>query len=635
MIQKLFLIGQLLRNMGLRYTLFRLQYEAKRVFLPVKLYAPTYSKLEQKTQYKNWLKHNSVKLFVTRGTFSIERNKSELIRTHYENIQNGGLCFFRNDWKQINPQNPWHQNPDSGFVYNNKTHWSKIADYSTTQGDIKYVWERARFTHLLDIIRHDYHFHENHAKEVFDEIKDWILNNPSELGPHYRCSQEISLRLIHWLMALNYYEADENITDEFWDKFEESVYAQFMHVYHNIQFSRIAVRNNHALTESLLLYITASLFPHFPNAAKIKAQGKRFFEEEIAYQIYPDGTYLQYSNNYHRVVIQLLTLAISFAERQQEKWSDTVYNRAALSLEFLNSQCEASTGELPNYGSNDGALFFPLSNTAYRDFRPALNALHQALYKEPLFSVKEVQEEASWLCNFNNQAILPKREFKRSGLKLFTSLQGGYAMYRDEESFTFLNACAYKDRPAQADNLHLDIWYKGENILRDNGSYKYNASKEDIRYFMGTASHNTVQLGSHDQMLKGGRFIWYYWSKKAVLNTEEENDFICLKGTVNVYRQLKKGIHHTRKVTKWKTKTEWLVEDFFNDTCNLAMHQRWHVSPDGINNLEITAVDANDKVLTPQIEDCFYSQHYGQKEPSKCIIFTSETNKIITRITLK
>lgn len=633
--QKLFLIAQLIRNMGARYALFRLQYEAKRRFLPFKLYAPTYSNLSLKTSYKNWLKHNPTKVFVTRGTLNLTPTKSEIIRTHYEKIKNGSVFFFRSEWKAINPANPWHQNPDSGFVYDKTTHWSKIADYSAAQGDIKYVWERARFTHLLDIIRHDYHFNETHAQEVLNEISDWIDNNPSELGPHYRCSQEISLRLLHWLMTMNYYEGDEQITAAFWEKFENSVYKQLMHVYHNINFSRIAVRNNHALSESLMLYIGGSLFPHFPKAAKIKAAGKRYFEEEIAYQIYADGSYLQYSNNYHRVVIQLLSIAISFAERNQERWSDSLYQRAALSLEFLQAQCDPQNGELPNYGSNDGALFFPLSDTSYRDYRPALNALHQALYKTSLYTEEAILEEAYWLCNFTNGALLPKKKSETSGLKTYSTTQGGYAMYRDEDSFSFLKCAGYKDRPAQADNLHFDLWYKGKNILRDNGSYKYNASKEDISYFMGTASHNTVQLGPFDQMLKGGRFIWYYWNQDAKISAFERPNEIVLEGKVNVFGHVKKGIYHSRKIAKTKGKAEWLIEDEFNETNHQPLHQRWHIHPDFTNEFDISAVDQNGTALKAEIADAFYSSYYGLKEQSKCIIFTSETKKIITRIALK
>ena len=71
---------------------------------------------------------------------------------------------------------------------------------------------------------------------------------------------------------------------------------------------------------------------------------------------------------------------------------------------------------------------------------------------------------------------------------------GGYYILREKDTLTFIRCGNHKDRPSQADNLHLDIWYKGENILLDGGSYKYNTSDEDIKYFMGTASHNTVML---------------------------------------------------------------------------------------------------------------------------------------------
>ena len=48
----------------------------------------------------------------------------------------------------------------------------------------------------------------------------------------------------------------------------------------------------------------------------------------------------------------------------------------------------------------------------------------------------------------------------------------------------------------------MDVWYKGENILMDGGSYKYNTDASDINYFM-RQSHNTIMLGNNNQMLKG------------------------------------------------------------------------------------------------------------------------------------
>ena len=74
--------------------------------------------------------------------------------------------------------------------------------------------------------------------------------------------------------------------------------------------------------------------------------------------------------------------------------------------------------------------------------------------------------------------------------------------------------------------MHLDIWIDGINILRDNGSYKYNTEKEFLDYFNGSEGHNTVSISGENQMLKGRRFIWYYWIKKSIATLKKENSYI-------------------------------------------------------------------------------------------------------------
>ena len=60
--------------------------------------------------------------------------------------------------------------------------------------------------------------------------------------------------------------------------------------------------------------------------------------------------------------------------------------------------------------------------------------------------------------------------------------KGGYYCIREKDTFSFIRCGRYKDRPAHADNLHLDIWYQGENYLFDGGSYKYNTTEKLLRY---------------------------------------------------------------------------------------------------------------------------------------------------------
>ena len=47
-------------------------------------------------------------------------------------------------------------------------------EYMDREGDIKYVWEKSRFSFLYDIILYDQKSGENHASFVFSQIEDWI-----------------------------------------------------------------------------------------------------------------------------------------------------------------------------------------------------------------------------------------------------------------------------------------------------------------------------------------------------------------------------------------------------------------------------------------------------------------------------
>ena len=50
---------------------------------------------------------------------------------------------------------------------------------------------------------------------------------------------------------------------EIFKRIINSIYWQIDHVYKNINFSRKTVRNNHAITETLSLYLSGLLFPFF------------------------------------------------------------------------------------------------------------------------------------------------------------------------------------------------------------------------------------------------------------------------------------------------------------------------------------------------------------------------------------
>ena len=556
-----------------------------------------------------------------------EAELQDLIKD-FQSLKEGKHTFFSSSVLDLGREYDWVTNPDSGFRYNATDHWTQINDYSKDAGDIKYVWEKSRFSFLYTIMRYDAHTGEENGEWVFKEILSWIAANPINSGPNYKCSQEISLRVLNWTYALFYYKNSSSLTEEIFQKIIFSIYWQLHHVYHNIQFSRIAVRNNHAITETLALYISGLLFPFYPDAEVWKIRGKKWFEEEIAYQVYEDGTFLQFSMNYHRVVVQLLTWAIRLADLNGERFREVVYERAEKSLEFLTNCMNFENGWLPNYGANDGALFFKFNNNHFRDYRPQLEVLSRALGKDWKYGK---HDDAIWY-GLDRATCSIEAVKATNGSVIFK--RGGYYLFRQQESFSFIRCGKHKDRPSQADNLHLDVWYKGLNILHDGGSYKYNTSEKELKYFMGTQSHNTVMLDEMDQMEKGSRFIWYHWSQCEEVEVKENETSYQFEGRLKAFQHLDPKIRQVRKVIIYKNKPLWEVQDkILHKPKEVTLQQLWHTQYPEL--LSFNGKLAGGEKLQPVLQEGWYAGFYGKKESCTEIVFSTKENIITTLISIE
>ncbi|WP_229208785.1 heparinase II/III family protein [Dyadobacter luticola] len=605
--------------MGWRYTAFRFWREVQLRTGLLRLRFSTNVRNQAFISIAAW-RSLKVNFFFEPDNVQVKRDKSLTdLELNASRISENIFSYFSHKWYHVSD---WHTNPETGYTYPKNQHWTKIPDFSAEAGDIKYVWEKSRFTFLYDLIRYDHHFEKDQFQLVFNLIEDWIKENPVNCGPNWKCGQEISLRVLNWLFALYYYKYSENLTQELFNKIISSIQHQMCHVRKNINFSLIAVRNNHALTESLGLYVVGLLLPFFPESNGWKKLGKRLFEQEIAYQIYEDGTFLQFSMNYHRVVVQLLSWAIALANVNGECWSETIFERARKSLQFLRTCQDDKTGRLPNYGNNDGALFFTLASCDFPDFRPQLAALATMLNVDPGYGPGKWEEEAHWLAgNFR-----PRGETSDLNLSNITSFEiGGYYILRDSNSITFLRCGSYRNRPFQADNMHLDIWVNGENILRDAGCYSYNTDEHFSRYFQGTASHNTAMIGDFDQMKRVSRFIWSGWIEKAPGSCWEDEDRLSIEAEFEGYEHLGKGITHKRKVAKQKGKYLWTIEDeISNVLTGLSIHQIWHPSNFSMENFSIQCQDKAGLEIQPKVAEGWFSDHYGNKEECKRIVFSSD-----------
>ena len=611
--------------MGVRYVLYRVYLIMKTKLGVLKREFPQELPLFEIPSLAEW-RSSEPTFFIDFEQVKIEKYSEgalKELRDNVKRIHQGEIQFFSHEWIRVND---WFTHPVSGYVYP-KVHFTEIEDFSEKNGDIKYAWEKARFSWIYTLIRYQKQSGENQSKFIFQQIENFIDENPLNIGPQYKCSQEMSLRVFNWTFALFFYRYDEALTEGLYTKIMNSISGHYHHIYHNINFSRIAVRNNHAITETLGLYLISKWYPFLPNALRWGKKGKEWFEEEIEYQLYDDGGFLQYSHNYHRVVVQLLTWALLQAKKENISYKAIVEERAKATYRFLDLLLQKENGWLPNYGQNDGALFFPLNGNQFRDYRPQLEALGRVL---DLSWSKEAYEDADWY-----GALKTKTFNKDAEVGTFSFNSYGQYIIKEVNCLTVINNPKYVNRPAQSDQLHLDIHVNGRNVLFDPGTYKYNTEKKYIEFFFGTRGHNTVQVGIANQMLKGSRFIWYNWVRNVSNELLEKDNCYEFNGWFDGFENETGGVNVQRKVIKQKNRLSWIITDtVIGNLKGNAMTVHWNVLPDSQEYVDIKAFSKGGEELISNVRDGWNSSHYGKKTEFKQIGFSTTGNFIKTEITI-
>ena len=214
------------------------------------------------------------------------------------------------------------------------------------------------------------------------------------------------------------------------------------------------------------------------------------------------------------------------------------------SSEFLDNLTDTYSGEAPNYGNNDGSLVLPLSDCDYRDLRPTLQTVHYLTSGQRRFTGGCWDEMMVWLFGAQslNAPITPVPARKS------IEFHSGYYVLRGEESWAMVRCGEYQDRPAQADQLHLDLWWRGLNITLDGGTFSYNAPPPWNEAFVTSATHNTITVDGKDQMRRFSRFLWLDWAQGACLMCRRDGECDSWQGEHNGYRRL--GVNHRRTVER-------------------------------------------------------------------------------------
>ncbi|MBK9928195.1 MAG: alginate lyase family protein [Anaerolineales bacterium] len=676
MLSKLRAFASLYRELGPRWTLFRLAYALRLRTGIIRLQMP----MGRWSDYKNLV---NVGAGSPRPTLplpneyppNVSWKPDPAVNLAAYFIGKGMPLYFSHRLVHSSFPPDWHTDYFSENIASpplkvsaNK-HWSQISD--DANGDIKFIWELNRFGFVYEFVRaYAASQNEEYPEAFWTLIEDWAKHNHPNTGPNWMDGQEVALRLMAWTFGYHAFLNSPSTTSERKDNFTLYVAAQAERIYKNIGYA-ISTRSNHTISEAFGLWMVGLLFPELKHGEKYLAIGKKLLEQEAANQIFPDGSYSMYSLNYHRFILHIYLYAIRLGEINNSPFPTQLINSVTKSIEYLACLINPKTGEMPVYGSNDGALVLPINSIVYfTDYRPLLQLGWYITKGEFLFEPGPWDEDVFWLCGTSplsqrervsegrvREKSLTAKSAKPAKEKLNLSAlselrgesfpNGGVYLLRNANSHVFIRCTDFTSRPSHADQLHVDLWMHGYNIAIDAGTYLYSGQGHWRNGLAHTSVHNTVTVDNKDQMTMLSRFTWTNWLKGKVL----KHDFNTWLGEHDGY----KPVSHKRTVMslegdRWLVvdnlsanklhnyKLHWLLADGEYGLRKLASENGLWLQPFGSKlpdskiNIQLGLLngDGNFSIVRadPNSTRGWRSRYYGHKEPAISVMLEADQPQV-------
>lgn len=504
--------------------------------------------------------------------------------------------------------------------------WFHIPDFNPELGDIKGVWEASRFSWLFPLAREVVVGNDRCLDILNKNLQSWASANPPYLGPNWKCGQEASIRVMHLAMVASLLEQESTPTAALM----QAIKLHLQRIAPTLMYA-IAQDNNHGTSEAAALFIGGTwLVQQGDTKGKYWAKiGRKWLENRAFRLIAPDGSFSQYSTNYHRVMLDTYVMVEVWRRRLfLPSFSCLLIMRLQAATNWLYQLTDPVNGDVPNLGANDGARLLPLTDTDYRDFRPSVQLAAVLFFGRSAYArAGKYDEPLKWLRLAKPEVTLPP-------LASFHFPDGGYAGLRGrtDQSLVVLNYPKFRFRPSQCDALHIDFWLDGENLLRDGGTFSYNAGDDYICYYGGVESHNTVQFDYHDQMPRLSRFLLGNWLCATDVQFDESGQ-ICQAAYRDSY-----GANHQRRVILADSCLT-IIDDVSGFKKNAVLRWRlkpsnWMVSDCCITDGRHTILIQSDVLLTRlEITQGRESRYYYQESQIPVVeIELASAGRIITEI---
>jgi hypothetical protein len=450
--------------------------------------------------------------------------------TEADGVALGEFVLFSHHQKFLGCPPNWQRNPFTGQSAPRGGHWSALGDFDF--GDIKAIWEPSRFGWAFTLARAHARTGESRLAELFWKLfEDWCAQNPPNEGVNWKCGQEATFRLLAATFALAEFGRLPDATEarmKLWSRF---VTATGQRINANLDYA-LSQSNNHGVSECVGLITASLLSAETAETRAWRARGVAHLRRQLDELVYADGGFSQHSLIYHRVLLHDLFWMISLLRQSGETPPDWLEQKTRQALQFLIPLVDAKTGHAPLYGDNDGANVLALDECADADLRGTVQAGRVLLDGTRAFPPGPWDEAAFWLTG-KDPATLPVREIAPPE-RWHAPVSGYFQWCSGLARLFFICPTRFRHRPGHADMLHVNLWWRGQAVAHDTGSYSYNTPGPFNGALAAAAVHNLPMLAQREPLEKASRFLYLPWPGGTAEWSEPGK---CFRATHDAYGQ--------------------------------------------------------------------------------------------------
>ncbi|MGQ9819055.1 MAG: heparinase II/III domain-containing protein [Candidatus Kapaibacteriales bacterium] len=556
--------------------------------------------------------------------------------------------------------------------------------------EIKQGWELGRMQHL-PILAYSFalgKFDGDKTKgqiilnEFESQILDFIATNPPCYSIQWSSPMDVGIRLVNWLVSYDlFHSLDANFSNFFLNEFIDSLYRHILFLLKNLEWSE-GLRANHYFANITSLAVASGYIPFSDLQMQLFVFSLQEIINETLYQFSPDGGNFESSLMYHLQVAEMLLLALYFLLNTSEniQWNlnnfkiehwygikkvkplknqkfkfDTNKKKIILPEEFTKRVQEIirfslsfrkSNNEFDQIGDNDSGRilrldYFLEANEDKLDNLLKFNILW-ALQKNLMGIQSNTFYEALLSKRnkfFSSIPIQLKRETKGLTIQYFNHFGLAFAKSKDYFLTFRCGDIGQKGKGGHShnDQLSITFHYHGKDFIIDPGTFCYTKSSVDRNRYRSVMMHNTLIFENEEQNLWDNRsYDDLFWitkhRTKARIIEISENRII---GEHYAY-----GRPARREIYFLLNQIQFF--DSLPKRGNKKIHL--HLHPD-VNfeiksntiylKIMVVAIAIEFEIDTINVEDYFYSPHYGVAIPSKRIVVQFTNTQLGWKINLQ